>query len=580
MARYAGINHDVALFLATADQWADESLLTSPLEIPTPISKEPWKFPQQVVEFLRKQRFVHFACALRSDGDFTKLNFTDLFNEANDLVCQVGANGNDPFASELLMMGIKRQDLLIAGAGLHTIQDSYAHAGFPNTFGHASVGHWPDRPWTRPDRYQNMIRTFFKALVAIRTLLPENALDKQISGNWAAGWIWLANSYLERKDVQAAISFNPLRDDISENGYGELAFNAVIKSAVARGLLNPEAFPAGAKEPQYVRKNLAEIAKSRMNACDNLPNRMVEIWVDDALELKKKGGVDLINEKLVFQLLFPGRPINKDGNLPKEVIEAEGGLRGIVHQAVLFLTANRIPLVTTGAQDEQCGSHPTEVESEATHAIEMQVRVDHMKNFVRNITGVNLEFNKKSFKDRMSPKDQAHWDEFFTDLIINGARKFLNKTEQSIAQKEIKTFELNHTILSKSYFVVSPMVHWFLDKEIQETDLEKPRFQADSDVLYYQFVDAFNDLLVKEEAAKRQECKLAIIQCSQMLQKCVGMRSSCLAEENKQCSALRAEKCNLDIRLANPERIKQIIQTNAKAGYSEDTLKTQPATLR
>ncbi len=55
--------------------------------------------------------------------------------------------------------------------------DTYGHAGFSNLLGHMDRGHNPDRGFLEPAKYEDMIRSIVQSLVALKKVLPPEALD-------------------------------------------------------------------------------------------------------------------------------------------------------------------------------------------------------------------------------------------------------------------------------------------------------------------------------------------------------------------------------------------------------------------
>src|SRR6185295_5591587 len=67
--------------------------------------------------------------------------------------------------------GLRDGNFIKAATALHTIEDSYAHAGNPAEIGHATGGHWPDRTFN-PNRsipkFYHMIGSAMYGIVALR----------------------------------------------------------------------------------------------------------------------------------------------------------------------------------------------------------------------------------------------------------------------------------------------------------------------------------------------------------------------------------------------------------------------------
>lgn len=168
-ARHAGINHEVSLMLAMADQWIDVSALTTPMG--------------SLMIGTRLRRLFHFPTSRSMRIDNRDSHGRLDFNTVTKAVRM------DPMGAELLSEGMKTGNLLMVGAGLHTLQDTFGHEGWLAEVGHASGGHEPDRPWRNWDKYKEMNLNIFRAMISIRKLLPPEALDMETpkkTGAWSA----------------------------------------------------------------------------------------------------------------------------------------------------------------------------------------------------------------------------------------------------------------------------------------------------------------------------------------------------------------------------------------------------------
>jgi hypothetical protein len=154
--------------LAMADQWIDVSALTTPMG--------------SLVIGTRLRRLFHFPTSRSMKIDNRDSHGKLGFNTVTK------ATRLDPMGAELIAEGMKTGNLLMVGAGLHTLQDTFGHEGWLAEVGHASGGHEPDRPWRNWDKYKEMNLNVFRALIAIRKLLPEEALDFETpkkTGAWS-----------------------------------------------------------------------------------------------------------------------------------------------------------------------------------------------------------------------------------------------------------------------------------------------------------------------------------------------------------------------------------------------------------
>ena len=197
MARYAGLTHDVAAYIASATQWMDESWVSSPF------------WPPVGGLDVKIRRLFHFAGTEKA-GKFKAETFAGL-----KFVTKT--EPNHPIANEMITEGLEKGWLLEAATGLHTLEDSYAHAGTIAQVGHLPDGHWPDRPFDAPEKYWQMTATVFKAMVAFRELLPESAVDCRLIDRVASAIpncrldaVALARGYAANPLIKATVEHNPL----------------------------------------------------------------------------------------------------------------------------------------------------------------------------------------------------------------------------------------------------------------------------------------------------------------------------------------------------------------------------------
>jgi len=207
MCRWAGINKETCLQIAINAQWPDESKISSPMEEMDGRIKNNWWQP---LLGERIRRLIHFPST-----DFTtSLNPTEMMH----LDLSPETKPNCPMASEMITEGLEQGNFLKASTGLHTLEDSYSHAGFGAMLGHANRGHWPDRPYAHLDKYREMVKTVFQALTAIRSLLPQESLDTdfatpgEVKKNYTLTFEELATSYLTKSGIQTILERYILED--------------------------------------------------------------------------------------------------------------------------------------------------------------------------------------------------------------------------------------------------------------------------------------------------------------------------------------------------------------------------------
>lgn len=233
MARYAGIGREIATKMALSAQWMDEAYISDPASA--------LLVPEAGI---KKRRLLHFPSSrvvgqLSAKAQLSIFGFdqAETFRRQlmEKLLETVGYKGqlqnvsffteteeDHPLASEMIMEGLKTGNLMLASAGLHTLEDSFAHAGTPAEIGHAAFWHWPDRPFASAEKYRRMVRTVFPAIVAIRSLLPTSALDCGVrlhpsvslfaGANCQAPADQLAREFLAQDEIQNAVFRDYLKD--------------------------------------------------------------------------------------------------------------------------------------------------------------------------------------------------------------------------------------------------------------------------------------------------------------------------------------------------------------------------------
>lgn len=223
-ARFAGIRHEVALKIATATQWMDESYISDPVSM--------IMLPEVGV---KKRRLLHFpgtrlANKLTVD---TLPSFLDPTSGAK-LKTFTETEAEHAFATEMFTEGLMEGNLMKASAGLHTLQDSFAHAGTISELGHAHFWHHPDRPFVDTqsvDKYFKMSRAVMRAMVAIRSVLPASAIDMNLryteTPNYQLNGDRLADIYENLPEVRETISRRILNDP----RYVNFALDNVFKRA-------------------------------------------------------------------------------------------------------------------------------------------------------------------------------------------------------------------------------------------------------------------------------------------------------------------------------------------------------------
>jgi hypothetical protein len=248
MARFAGIRHEVAVKIALGAQWMDESFISDPTSLLIlPITG------------VKKRRLLHFPSS-RVEGRLAGYNQDDTFGfkingltslvvqeaikllaykgDLSTLVAHTTTEPNHEFASSLLMEGLKEGNLMKASASLHTIEDSFAHAGTSAELGHTALWHWPDRPFDDVAKYLQMTEVVFKALVAIRAQLPESALDCSLkSGPTEANCQLNAEDLVALYDVQPEVAATVSANVLHDPKFIQVVLRDFVDRALASGYL-------------------------------------------------------------------------------------------------------------------------------------------------------------------------------------------------------------------------------------------------------------------------------------------------------------------------------------------------------
>ncbi len=164
LSRASGLSDGTAKFLALANQHIDEVHISSPMVLA--VQRQLFHFPGDIEKIDIEG---HGAISLPSILFKSKLALSER---------------NSALGNYLVYLGLSRGDLMLTGLGMHVKMDTYGHAGFANIMGHMTDGHNPDRAFLEARKYEDMVRSMVQALVAVRKLLPAEALDKKSALNF------------------------------------------------------------------------------------------------------------------------------------------------------------------------------------------------------------------------------------------------------------------------------------------------------------------------------------------------------------------------------------------------------------
>lgn len=232
LARFAGIRHEVAAKIATAAQWMDESYISDPLSMIILADVG-----------IKKRRLLHFPGS-RVANKLTVSTLPTILDPSSGVKLKTftETEADHEFATEMFTEGLMEGNLMKAATGLHTLEDSFAHAGTIAELGHAHFWHHPDRPYVDEasvEKYFLMSRSVLKAMVAIRSLLPMSGIDTSIkfspeNPNYKLNGDQLADIYTQLPDVRKAIS----RKILNEPEFVDFALNNVFARALKANYLN------------------------------------------------------------------------------------------------------------------------------------------------------------------------------------------------------------------------------------------------------------------------------------------------------------------------------------------------------
>jgi hypothetical protein len=286
----------------------------------------------------------------------------------------------------MLMEGLKRGNLMMASASIHTLEDSFAHAGTPAEIGHAMVWHWPDRPFYSPAKYMRMEQAVFSALVAIRTMLPPEALDCDLHlapvpsqiANCHMDSTLLAENYAATSAITKVISTDVLKDP-------EYVSTA-IRDLLVRGV-----------KAKYIRMNAQQIDQ----VINSLPKdkgydavKMTEIMMRNLLknEISMKPGV--VNIRYI--LADMGRVSLKASDTEVLNYAKSFGVDNLLSRMSEELLQWKVPVPLSD-------THVLELEDDKSviREKEMELRIRNMQQAIRELYAVNLKMIPNPTKDEI-----------------------------------------------------------------------------------------------------------------------------------------------------------------------------------
>jgi hypothetical protein len=407
MARYSGLRHEVAARIALGAQWMDESYVSDPTSmILLPLTG------------IKKRRLLHFPSSRDLGGMIANTqirilgfdNMTKVQKTAADMLVKItGYEGkledlalktetveDHPFGSEMFTEGLKTGNLMLAAGGLHTLEDSFAHAGTPAEEGHVNFWHWPDRPFSSPDKYLRMTKSVFKALVAMRTLMSDDALDCSVKlgssqPNCKLDAVTLANNYNKTPGVLAA-----LREDTLKNPeYVTVAVRDFLQRAAKANYINVTnrkieeilaTLPKDGKLDAYQAVEL--VVKALIKRQLVVGGRMIDIsFVLSDMGRVKKGAGPMDIADYVDSYGMDEQSLN---NADSE------GVTNLVRAMSQQLLRWNVPVPPSD-------THRVEIEDDKSpiRAKEMEIRIASQRRLIKEMYGMDIKLVNNNTKDEV-----------------------------------------------------------------------------------------------------------------------------------------------------------------------------------
>ncbi len=420
MARFSGITHEVAVKLALGAQWMDESYLSDPTSmIVLPITG------------IRKRRLLHFPSS-RAVGEFASVqqqafgladkmhnpivekivdeirNRTGIKVDPANLSFLSNTEPEHPLATALLTQGLKEGNLMKCAASLHTLEDSFAHAGTPAEEGHMKFWHWPDRPFDAVDKYFEMTEAVFSAMVAIRSQLPIQALDCSltIGINGATNGVpnckrdaeELQAAYTSLKIVQHVVRYNPLED----RRYIETTMNLIFEESAKLGILKitkPAFFQLVNKAVQSGRKGSYAVLQAVLEA-------MLEMEAADPTHKV----LDLKRLLVATGKVVESPAISEWDYAQAEIKDRDKKAGRSLYSSFAERLANdllqwQVPLPLSLTHRVEL-----EVDGGPVREKEMELRIGRIRAMINSLYGINLKMIPNNTKDEAGFKKEIDGD--------------------------------------------------------------------------------------------------------------------------------------------------------------------------
>ena len=361
LARYAGINHDVSLELATFNQYIDNSLLTTPFQV----------FP--LFDGIRRRRMFHFPSNFVSRYTYNR----KVKSHGIPLTFLDQTQPDSPVAHEMIYTGLKHGNFMLTAAGLHVLMDSYGHSPFAPAIGHASEGHAPDRPYQYPEKHSAMTKTLFKSLVVIRSALPESAIDRSFrDGEGPAHSELNAQSLFEKYEANEKIQKAMKTDILRDPRYVREVVAYIIREGVRH-----EVFNQTFNTVQFLEKYDAFNGKYTAE-------ELVYMVVQKLFEMSDSDRNPILNPEKIFKVYMADFYLSLGSFHRLSPEDREQFMKEFARRLVAHI-------VPTPLNKDQ----PVLYEYEgAPRELEMRLRLGDRQNLIFELTGKAITYSEKNFR--------------------------------------------------------------------------------------------------------------------------------------------------------------------------------------
>ena len=286
LSRAVGLSDGISKLFALANQHIDEGLISSPMLLT--VQRQLFHFPGDIEKI---EIEGHGAISIPATIFKSKLAL---------------AERNSAIGNYLIYLGLKDGDLTLIGLGMHIKMDTYGHAGHSNLLGHMEAGHNPDRAFLETKKYEDMIRSIVQSLVAVKKLLPNEAIDETSAlkylNKFAKTGTHLGRDLINEDLNDATIVSGVLLEDMELQSiyredmfrkyeYKKLALGKIYEKFHQEGKINRD-ISFNELFPEYL------IHDPRLSVKDII--KYVIVSSTDAEFLKSEGGKQIFNLKKLF----------------------------------------------------------------------------------------------------------------------------------------------------------------------------------------------------------------------------------------------------------------------------------------